>query len=284
MIIYVKNSILFLYYAILCFLMLTKHLVFVKTIYFYFFPLMMVYYMCLLHPQAHMIYTYYVMEKRYVRWKQIWQFFFHFAMYFHSDNMYISLASLLYLFLYKELYFILNFAEKRLGKIEESIYEKIPDYRIAHLHLNVFHEDMENRFHESCFNTNRLYLLETTIASRETQLGISNYREIRRGDKTPREMTEKEKTMHEASSNRTLLLSNRAYFVFYPIGILLFLLLCTLAGSDPLIAYFNFSLIIWDLITYLFIRSHRHDVSVDVNYAVSALLFAQLHYSNTSTP
>lgn len=285
MIIYVKNSILFLYYAILCFLMLTKNIVFVKSVFFYFFPVMMVYYMCMLHPRIHMMYIYYVMEKKYVRWKQVWQFFFHFAMYLHDDNMYISLGSLLYLFLYKELYFVLSFAESRLGKIEESIHEKIPEYRIAHLHLNVFKEDMDNRFHESCFNTNRLYVLESTGESRKTQLGISNYRDVRRKDKPPRDMGDEEQVMYIASSNETTFLENRQYFIFYPVAILGILLLFTMVGStNPLATYFNLSLILSDLLSYMFMRSQRHDVSVDVNYAVSALLFAQLHYSNIPSP
>ncbi len=282
MIIYVKNSILFLYYAILCFLMLTNHVVFVKSVFFYFFPVMMIYYMCMLHPQIHMMYKYAVMEKKYIRWKQVWQFFFHFALYLHAENMYISLATLLYLFLYKELYFIVNFAEKRIGKIEESIHEKIPDYRIAHLHLNVFQEDKENRFHESCFDTNRLYILESTNKSRETQLGISNYRDIRRRNKVPRDMSEDDRTMYIASSNETLFLSGRHYFIFYPVVVLVFLLLCTMVGSlSPLRTYVNLSLIVGDFLTYMFMQSQRHDVYVDVNYAVSALLFVQLHYSST---
>lgn len=282
MIIYVKNSILFLYYAILCFLMLTKHIVFVKSVFFYFFPIMMIYYMCMLHTRIHMMYVYYVMEKKYVRWKQIWQFFFHFAMYLHDENMYIALAGLLYLFLYKEVYFLLHFAEARLGKIEESIYEKIPNYRIAHLHLNVFQEDKDNRFHGSCFNTNRLYVLESTSQSRAVQLGISNYRDIRRKGNTPREMTEEEQTMYIASSNETLFLENRQYFIFYPVAILGILLLFTVVGTtSPLATYFNLSLIVCDLLSFMFMRSQCHDVSVDVNYAVYSLIFAQLHYKHT---
>lgn len=285
MIIYVKNSILFLYYAILCFLMLTKHLVFVKSVFFYFFPIMMIYYMCMLHPRIHMMYVYYVMEKKYVRWKQLWQFFFHFAMYLHCENMAVSLAALLYMFLYKEVYFLIHFAESRLGKIEESIYEKVPAYRIAHLHLNVFQDDKDNRFHESCFNANRLYLLETTSASRKTQLGISNYREIRRKGKKPREMTEEEQTMYIASSNETLFLENRQYFIFHPVFVLGLLLLFTMIGStSTMITYINLSLVMCDLLSFMFMQSQYHDASVDVNYAVYSLVFAQVYYNNTIGP
>ena len=98
-------------------------------------------------------------------------------------------------------------------------------------------------------------------------------------------MTDEEQVMYIASSNETLFLENRQYFIFYPVVMLGILLLFTMVGStSPLATYFNLSLILSDLLSYMFMRSQRHDVSVDVNYAVSALLFAQLHYSNMSIP
>lgn len=277
--IYVKNSLLFLYYGMLCFLMLTNHLLFVKTTFFYFFPVMMLYYIIMLHSKVHMMYMYYVMEKRFTRWKQLWQFFFHMALFLQTDVLYISLAGLLYMFLYKELYFLLHFAEARLAKIEESIDEKMPQFRIAHLHLNVFKEDMDNRFHESCFNSNRLYLLETTTDSRETQLGISNYRDIRRKKNKPREMNDREKIMYNAASNRTMFVSDRNYFLFYPIAIIFFLLLFTVVGSNSMLhSYIFVSLIVGDVGTYMSMDPRYHDVYVDVHYAVVSLIFAQLNY------
>ena len=155
----------------------------------------------------------------------------------------------------------------------------MPQFRIAHLHLNVFEEDMDNRFHESCFNTNRLYLLETTNTSRETQLGIINYREIRKNKKKPREMTEREKVLYNASSNETMFLSDRNYFIFYPLGILFFLLLCTLVGSYSILTlYLYVSLVCGDVVTYMTMDPRYHDVYVDVHYAVASLVFAQLNY------
>lgn len=279
MLIYVKNSLLFLYYGMLCFLMLTNHLLFVKTTFFYFFPIMMLYYTVMLHSKVYMIYLYYVMEKRFVRWKQLWQLFFHISLFLQTDVLYISLAVLVYVFLYKELYFIVHFAEERLAKIEESIDEKMPQFRIAHLHLNVFQEDMENRFHESCFNSNRLYLLESTTSSRETQLGISNYRDIRKSKNKPREMNDKEKIMYKAASNRTLFVSERNYFIFYPIAIVFFLLLFTLVGSSSMLrSYIFVSLIVGDISSYMVMDPQYHDVYVDVHYAVVSLIFAQLNY------
>lgn len=279
MLLFVKNSLLFLYYGMLCFLMLTNHLRFVKTTFFYFFPVMMLYYLVMIQSRVHMMYLYFVMEKRYVRWKQLWQFFFHMAIFLGTDALFIAVAGLVYMFLYKELFFTIKFAEKRLAKIEESIDEKMPQFRVAHLHLNVFEEDMENRFHESCFNSNRLYLLETTSSSRETQLGIINYREIRKNKKKPREMTEREKVLYNASSNETMFLSDRNYFIFYPLGILFFLLLCTLVGSYSILqSYLYVSLICGDVVTYMTMDPQYHDVYVDAHYAVASLVFAQLNY------
>ena len=227
MLLYTKHIALFMYYATACFLMLTDHLVFVRTYFFYFFPVMMLYYMCLLHPHLNLVYRYTIAEKHFVRWAQVWQLFFHIILCISEGCLQSQVFCLLYYFLFKELYFLVHFSEKRLAKIEESMEEKIPGYRIAHLHLEVFSEDIDNRFHKSCFDTNRLYVLESTVMSRATQLGISNYREIRRNNKKPRIMSAEENVLYMASSNQTMLVLNREQFVLYPIGILCIMLLCT---------------------------------------------------------
>jgi len=274
MLIYGKNLLFFFYYALLCFLMLSNHIAYVKGWYFSFFPMMMMYYMVMLHPYFHMLYIYSVMEKRYFRCKQVWQLFFHICLGYISTP--------LYLFLYKELFFIIKFAEKRLAKIEESIVEKIPSYRIAHLHLNTFKEDMDNRFHYSCFDTSRLYLLETTQESKKTQLGISNYREIRRKQDTPREMSDEETIMYTAASNQTLFLSNRKYYIISPIVILAGMLL--IETSNTLNYSVHATLIFIDVATYIFTPPRAHDIFVDVSYASAALIFALVYYNNTSVP
>jgi len=190
-------------------------------------------------------------------------------------------ATLLYMFLYKELYFLIHFAEARLAKIEDSIEEKMPQYRIAHLHLNVFPDDMNNRFHESCFNTNRLYLLETSTSSRETQLGISNYREIRKKNKKPREMTDREKILYKAAGNTEILISERLYFILYPIAVLIVLLIFTIAATyveNSGLALLTFQLIITDILSYTLTPPVYHDLIVDLNYAVSSVIFVRSYY------
>ena len=280
MLLYTKHVFLFLYYATTCFFMLTDHLVFVRTYFFYFFPIMMIYYMCLLHPRIHMIYQYNVMEKYFVRWNNVWQLGFHIVMCIMEECLYVQTFCLLYYFLYKELYFLIHFAEKRLSKIEDSMEEKIPGYRIAHLHLEVFTEDVDNRFHKSCFDTNRLYILESTIQSRETQLGITNYREIRRKNRKPRLMSESEKVLYEASSNRTMLVSNREQFVLYPVAILWFMLMCALLAYPSFVSCLSTALISLSACSYVIIPVKYHDLVVDLSYAVVSLVFAQLYYKN----
>lgn len=281
MFLYTKHISLFLYYATACFLMLTDHLIFVRTYFFYFFPVMMLYYMCLLHPRLNMMYVYKITEKMFVRWSEFWQLFFHIILCVFDDCLYAQVFCLMYYFLFKELYFLTHFSEKRLSKIEESMEEKLPGYRIAHLHLEVFSEDIDNRFHQSCFDTNRLYILESTTKSRETQLGISNYREIRRKNRNPRLMTSEEKVLYQASSNHSMLVSNREQFVLYPIGILCIMLVCTLVVYSSLVCCLSTALISLGVCTFCIMPPKYHDFVMDLSYAVASLVFAQLYYKNT---
>lgn len=268
MIILFKNATLFVYYASVCILMLSDVMWYEKGLFFSFFPIMMIYHLVLLFPSIHRHYIYQVTERGFIRWKIIWQVLFHGAMTLHFPYI------VLFLFVLKELKFVIEFAETRLSKIEESLYEKCPGYRIAHLHLNLFQDDMDNRFHANCFHTNRLYILESTVASRETQLGISNYREIRRRNKTPRAMTEEDEKMYKAAANQALLFSQRNYIVGYYVG-----LLCTISLFEH---YTTFLLIMFNITTFLFTRSVVHDVLVDLSYGVISVFFA-LQRNNISS-
>jgi len=226
--------------------------------------------MYFLFTPSHVIYEYFIKEKGYPRWKQLWQLLFHVSI--NPDSVFV----LFYLFLAKEIPFLIRFAEARLAKIEDSLEEKAPGYRIAHLHLNVFQEDMDNRFHASCFDTNRLYLLETNNISRETQLGISNYRDIRKNKRKPRTMTEADKIMYKASSNETLFLMYRNYFMYYPVVILIGLLGLTIHTKFSIVSS---SLILIDILSYYFMRSQHHDLVVDLSYALVGVVVSQTIYN-----
>jgi len=270
MFIYVKNIALFVYYAATCFLMLTDRLFFTRSVLFFYFPVMMVYYVVCMSPQVNMIYTYFVMEKGYARWKQAWQLLFHIAIYP------AGVSSLLFLFVVKEIPFLIQYAETRLASIEDSLEEKVPSYRIAHLHHKVFQEDIDNRFHTSCFDSNRLYLLETTNVSRETQLGISNYRGLRKKNKKPRSMTEADVTMYKASGNKKMLLLGRSYYMYYPVLFLLGVLVLEPIAFLPVIS----SSLIWlDLMSYYFMQTQYHDLTVDLSYAAASVALSQFLYS-----
>lgn len=272
MFIYAKNIALFVYYTSVCFFMLTDRLFFSRSILFYFFPFMMVYYLTCMSSYFHMIYLYFVMEKGYARWKQLWQLLFHIAIYP------TGIGTLAMLFVVKEIPFLIKHAEARLASIEDSLEEKVPSYRIAHLHHKVFEEDIDNRFHTSCFDTNRLYLLETTNVSRETQLGISNYREIRKKRKKPRSMTDSDVVMYKASNNKQMFLLGRNYYIYYPV----FFLLGVLIGEPISISSLISSLLIWiDLMSYYFMQPQYHDLMVDLSYAVASVGFSQFLYNKT---
>lgn len=278
MILYLKNGTLFFAYSTVCFLLLTGHLPFVRSLYFFFFPLMMLYYMCLIYPVLHMKYKYVVTEKDFYR--KYWTVFFHGVLFMGDPlNACIAVASLLYLQLYKEIMFLIRFAEKRLGKIDESLFEKVPGYRIAHLHLNVFEDDMENRFHHSCFDSNRLYILESTTLSKKKQLGISNYRDVRRKGNTPREMNEEERLMYEAASNKLLFIQHRDYYILYPLVVIIFLATFILFSARSMGAYVHVFLLTLNVGSLSF-RPLAHDIVVDLSYFVFSVLFAKIQYTN----
>jgi hypothetical protein len=264
MILYLKNTLFFLFYSSICCLMLTGHMHYEKGFYYSFYPIMMMYYLIMLHPGIHEKYIFQMTERYFVRWRIVWILFFH-ACLNHDVLLFF------FMYLYKELVFVINYAETRLAKIDESIYEKMMGYRVAHLHLNVFQDDMDNRFHENCYNTNRLYLIESTNTSRETQLGISNYRDIRRRGKAPREMTETDASMYKASSNKGLLLADRQIMVVYPMLILI---------GFSLRNYMSAILIIGNLLSYMFTRALFHDFWTDLNYAVVSVIYVLSQNNN----
>ena len=273
MIIYAKNAFFFLFYSTICCLILTNHISHVKGFYFSFFPMMMIYYLCMIYPKVHMYYIYYVTERHFVWWKVLWQMYYHGSLTYSS----FCVATLVYMVTVKEIIFLLKFSEKRLAKIEESIEEKAPEYRIAHLHLDVFQDDINNRFHRSCFNTNRLYLLESTNESKRTQLGISNYRDIRRKNEEPRDMNEEEQLWYKAASNEYILLENRHFYILLPILALSSMLLFTLDVYNPTI-YVHILLIVGDISTYIFTPPLVHEVLVDVFYGLASVLYGLLCY------
>lgn len=258
--------------------MLTEHLKYEKGFYFSFFPLMMIYYLIMLFPRVHSSYIYNVIERKGVRWKVLWRLYFHFSLYYSTDSLFATLATILYFALYKEFNFIIHFAENRLAKIDDAIYEKLPGFRIAHLHLGVFQDDIANRFHEHCFKTNRLYILESTSASKSTQLGISNYREIRRRKKEPRSMDDTELKMYEASSNKLIFIDKRNYYIYTPIAILFFFVIFT-DISNTLKSYMNLILILTDVLTFLFMSSGKNDIICDLTYASLSIAYSLVRYN-----
>lgn len=277
MILYLKNGTLFFAYCMVCFLLLTDQLPFVRSLYFFFFPSMMLYYMCLLYPLMHMKYKYNILEKRFYR--KYWILFFHGVLFMGDlSNACLAIGTVCYIQLYKEILFLIYYAETRLGKIEESLFEKIPGYRIAHLHLNVFEDDTENRFHHSCFDSNRLYILESTTLSKKKQLGISNYREIRRKGQPPREMNDDELLMFKASSNKLLFIEQREYYVLYPLIVLLFLFSFILFNDRTMGAYIHVFLAILNVGSFSF-TPLAHDIVVDLSYFAFSVMFAKIHYT-----
>ena len=119
--------------------------------------------------------------------------------------------------------------------------------------------------------------MESTIESKRTQLGISNYREIRRKNEEPRDMNEEEQLWYKAASNEYILLENRHFYILLPILALSSMLLFTLDVYNPTI-YVHILLIVGDISTYIFTPPLVHEVLVDVFYGLASVLYGLLCY------
>ena len=114
---------------------------------------------------------------------------FHYTLYYPDLNKSFPVVlCVLMVMLWKDCCFLISHAEKRLPKIETSMHHEDIEQRVAHLHLNVYADDIENRFHKHCFNTKRLHMQENTEQSKDALLSIYNYRKLHRKGKQPREV------------------------------------------------------------------------------------------------
>mgnify|MGYP001178368143 CR=1 FL=1 len=229
--------------------------------------LYILYYGVLIIPFVHKIYVYNVIERTIPKWSYIIRASVHY-MFFSPilTKCFPSVLSVFIIMLWKDIYFLICHAEQRIAKIETALYEQNILHRVAHLHLNVFEDDMKNRFHKHCFDTNRLYLIDHTDKSREEMLGIYNYRNVRSEKKTPRKFYGKDETYYKASNNSRIFISKRYYFTVPPLCLLVWLMAMT-DTSTSLIMYINHVVLLVDILSY-YLGPITNDILVDVSYLI----------------
>lgn len=249
--------------------------VFVKNVTVGYFDRILVmyplYYCIMILPTVHQIYVYNVVERMIPKWTYLPRALFHYTLYYPDlTKSFPAVLCVIMIMIWKDICFLISHAEKRLAKIETSMYDEDIEQRVAHLHLNVYADDTENRFHKHCFDTNRLYMLQNTEQSKDALLSIYNYRKLRREGKQPREFTGDDKIYYEASNNRKMFISQRWSFMVTPLLILLWLMLMT-DHQPQLLMYIHYGCLAVDVSTYS-LGNRANDIFTDFTYLASSLI------------
>ena len=172
------------------------------------FLLCMCYFMFII-PPLHRKIIYYLTEFKIPPWFILLKCIIHMALF----NAYVQKINIMFLwmliYVWNDLYYIINHAEKRLIKIDDLLYEN--DQRISHLYLNTYIDDVENRFHKHLFDTNRLYMFDKTDQSKKKALAVHNYRKLMK-DSYPNEPI---KSILIAAQGKNIFISNR-YVIYIP--------------------------------------------------------------------
>lgn len=192
------------------------------TIYLVQFPqnicLLSIFYITMCIPPVHRKTIYYLTEFKIPPWFIFFKFLVHVSLFInYIQKLHITMLWML-IYLWNDLYFVICHAEKRLTKIDELMYGN--DKRIAHLYLNMYNDDIKNRFHKHLFDTNRLYMFEKTDDSEKLSLAIHACRKHAPEDP--------DKNTLKAATGESIFISNRsiiyvpALFIFMISGFISF--------------------------------------------------------------
>lgn len=235
------------------------------------------YYCAMLTPKVHQIYIYNLVERIIPKWTYIIRILFHYTCYYPNlTKAFPATLCVVMIMLWKDILFLIRHAEKRLAKIEMSMYDEESPHRIAHLHLNVFKDDINNRFHKHCFDTNRIYLIDNTPSSRDSLLSIYNYRALRLEGKKPRPFTGDDELHYTASNNKRIFISQRLSFVVTPLILLGWLMCMTDLSTSSHIFYIHHGILLLDVITQQF-GNKVNDVVIDISYFIGMLVIVSMY-------
>ena len=97
------------------------------------------YYMVLLVPKIHQYYVFNIVERTIPKWTYLIRAAFHYTLFYPTlTKSFPSVVSICIIMMWKDVIFLIKHAEKRIAKIEMSMFDEGLGQRIAHLHLNVF--------------------------------------------------------------------------------------------------------------------------------------------------
>lgn len=277
MIVIAKHGLMTLIYIVIC-ITLINNAFCNKIDRMIIFPfVMMAYYAVMSYVPLSKIYWYNLKERTIPKWTYLWRLIFHYLLYTSNPlKAYSSCVTVLFIMLYKDIVFLIIHAENRLAKIDKTMYQEIPNKRIAHLHRRLYKEDIDNRFHDHCFDTNKIYLVDSLMTGDRVSLGLANYRDLRIKGKKPKKFnTDEEKDIYDASSNKRIFISQRKIFMVVPLVIILWCLLMT-DMEWGLLLYINHSLIAIDLLTFYF-NNTVNDITIDISYTVGFLVYTVLY-------
>lgn len=235
------------------------------------------YYVLLMVPKIHQFYVFNIVERVIPKWTYLLRAGFHYTLFYPTlTKSFPSVISICIIMMWKDIVFLITHAEKRLAKIEMSMFDEEMGHRIAHLHLNVFKDDIQNRFHKHCFDTNRIYMIENTGLSNETNLAIYNYRKLRLDGKSPRTFTtEDDSIYYDASNNQRIFISNRNHFIIIPLLIICWLMIMT-EHTLTMYMYINHGIILLDIISQRY-GNKINDIVIDSAYFVSLAVIANVY-------
>jgi len=269
MFVLVKAVTLFVVYAILSVYAATAHVfpigwrVFVTCT--------MIYYLILTMPSAHKVYEYNLCERVIPKTTYLYRCLFHYVL-FSSNQLdwFPAVLSVLIIMLWKDVSFLIRHAENRLAKIDTAIYEAKIGMRLSHMYLNVFMDDVNNRFHEHCFDTNKIYFEQDSLTSDKMGLAIYNYRMMRSEKRRPKRLTSDESIAYAASSNKSMFVSQRWAFLASPLAILALTVIMSTSRWDTTVCI-NHLLIIGDVATFQ-LSAKTNDIFIDIAYAIMTIV------------
>jgi len=227
--------------------------------------LAMLYYLVLCVPSMQKIFMYNVVDRSLPKVWYLYRAGFHYVLF--CPNLVSAFPAVLSVFLlmvWKDIIYLIHHAEDRLAKIDVAMHEADVHKRFSHFYLNVYEDDIKNRFHPHCFDTNKVYLEPSTFSSDRMSLAIYNYRRLRKeGGKKPLNMTVMEKRAYEATYNHSLFLSSRYTFMVSPL--LLVAWTMSMTGVRDWNMYINHVLLLLDIGTVAFSQKWNFFI-VDLSY------------------
>lgn len=228
------------------------------------------YFGIMLIPKIHQIYVYNLVERMIPKWSYLLRATFHYCLYRENiTHAFPAVLTILIIVMWKDIIFIINHGESRLAKIEKLLYDDGYDKRIVHLHKHVYNGDMITRFHDHCFDTNRLYLDVISPTAAETMLAIDNYRKIIKDGNKPREFKDNDEVYYKAAFNQNIFISQRWSFIALPIVVIGWTLAMTDTTGETKM-YINHGIVLIDLLTTS-LSVKMNDIVIDSLYLLSSL-------------